>query len=313
MIVTLEKLFADHEIDLFSLDGRVKDVDSYMEKIERKGYTEPLREVEDICGIRVICYYSAELEKIESVLNDEFNVLSFSDKKKESGEDRFGYLSMHYIVSLKDDWLHSPLYRDFSELKIEIQVRTILMHTWAAISHKLMYKKESDAPLEINRKLNRLSALIELADEQFDLIRVAKDQYMEDVKDGVDDDALLNPFNIISLVEKYSPEREYTSTDVIRLIDEIDGLDIRVKDFDNFLKSNVDLILDLEKKSAELNNNPTCPYWTLAGFCRVVLDLANDQYYKKRWEENGVLSTAAPEFKKLRDGYRKKIKAKMKH
>lgn len=313
MIDTLKKLFEDHEIDLFSLDGRVKNVDSFMEKIERKGYADPFNDVEDICGIRAICYYSSELEKIERILSGEFNILSFSDKKKESGEDKFGYLSIHYVVSLKDEWLHSPLYRDFPELKIEIQVRTILMHTWAAISHKLMYKKESDAPLEINRKLNRLSALIELADEQFDLIRVAKDQYMEEVKDGVDDDALLNPFNIISLVEKYSPSREYTPTDVIRLIDEVDGLDIRVKDFDEFLKSNIELIHELEKKSADLGTKKTYPYWTLAGFCRVVLDLASESYYKKRWGESGVLSAVAPEFKKLRDSYRKKIKAKMKH
>lgn len=311
MINTLEKLFEDRGIDLFSLDGRVKDVDSFIEKIERKGYKNPYDEVEDICGVRVVCYYSADLVLIEDILKAEFDILSFSDKKKESGEDKFGYLSMHYVVTLKNEWLHSPLYRDFPQLKIEIQVRTILMHTWAAISHKLMYKKESDAPLEINRKLNRLSALIELADEQFDSIRIAKNQYMDEIKDGINDDALLNPFNIISIIEKYSSGREYTPTDVIKLIDEVDGLNIFVKNFDEFLKNNLDLVLELEKVSAERSDRKSYPYWTLAGFCRVVLDLGNDIYYKKRWQGKDGLGKRVPELKKLRDSFRKKVKGKI--
>lgn len=60
-----------------------------------------------------------------------------------------------------------PLFRDCDGLKVEEQLRTILMHVLAAISHKLLYKRENDAPNVLKRKLNRLSALIELADEQF--------------------------------------------------------------------------------------------------------------------------------------------------
>ena len=305
MIDTLVKLFDDGAIDLFYLDGRVKDVDSFMEKIERKKYSDPFNEVEDICGIRVICYYASDLNLIESIINNEFTVLSSSDKQKESGDDRFGYLSRHYVVILKEQWLHSPLYRGFKKLKVEIQVRTILMHTWAAISHKLMYKKESDAPAEINRKLNRLSALIELADEQFDSIRIVKNERMAMIKKAeIYEDVDLTPDSLISLVNKYSPDRNYESDSVRKFLDEIEGLGITEKYFDNALKENIIIIEAMEKETAQLHGSESYPYWGVPGFCRASLDLVNDDYFKWRWSNNGDAGGIL-ELKKMRTKYRK--------
>jgi trimethylamine:corrinoid methyltransferase-like protein len=49
----------------------------------------------------------------------------------------------------------------------EVHVRTVLQHAWAAISHSLQYKKEDDVPAALRRRLNRLAALLELADQEF--------------------------------------------------------------------------------------------------------------------------------------------------
>jgi len=38
--------------------------------------------------------------------------------------------------------MKAPNYRGLSKLNFEIQARTILMHGWAAINHKLLYKHE---------------------------------------------------------------------------------------------------------------------------------------------------------------------------
>jgi hypothetical protein len=53
------------------------------------------------------------------------------------------------------------------DLKAEVQVRTVLQHAWAAISHALQYKHEQEVPKHLARQLFRLSGLLELADEEF--------------------------------------------------------------------------------------------------------------------------------------------------
>ncbi|HDR2543600.1 TPA: hypothetical protein QCI29_004373, partial [Enterobacter mori] len=168
---TLIKMLEEEGISLFSVEGRVKTKESLELKISRKTYTSPMNDIDDLCGVRVICYYESDLDHIESVIKREYEIISESNKQKEMDVDRFGYSSRHFIVKIKDDWLAVPNYRGLGGLKVEIQIRTMLMHAWAAISHKLLYKQEDDAPREIKRNLSKLSALIELADEKFDAIK----------------------------------------------------------------------------------------------------------------------------------------------
>lgn len=86
------------------------------------------------------------------------------------------------MVSLEDDWLNAPSNRDLSGLKAEIQIRTILMHAWADVSHKISYKREEDVPTHLRRKLNRLIALFEIADDQFDSIVKEIEEYRISLK-----------------------------------------------------------------------------------------------------------------------------------
>ena len=56
------------------------------------------------------------------------------------------------------EWLVSPNYRGLGDIKIEIQVRTILMHAWAEIEHKLAYKNKAQIPESVTRNLALISA-----------------------------------------------------------------------------------------------------------------------------------------------------------
>jgi hypothetical protein len=59
----------------------------------------------------------------------------------------------------------------YKGMRAEIQVRTALQHAWAAVSHKLDYKSADEVPPTLRRKLFRLSAMFELADEQLSGLR----------------------------------------------------------------------------------------------------------------------------------------------
>jgi hypothetical protein len=69
-----------------------------------------------------------------------------------------------------------PEWTRFADLYAEIQVRTVLQHAWGAISRKLAYASVQEAPRDLQRNLNRLSALLELADDEFADIRQARER-----------------------------------------------------------------------------------------------------------------------------------------
>ncbi len=283
---SLHEMIKSNNLSLFELDGRVKTLESVKDKLLRKNYDGGINDIEDLCGIRIVCYYTTDMDKLSDILSSEFNILSESDKQKEAEDDRFGYLSRHFIVTLKEEWLSAPLYRDYRDLKIEIQLRTMLMHTWAAISHKLLYKYESDAPKELKRRLNRLSALIELADEQFNTIRELKDNYAQRLlSDKTDKNIPLNSDSVLSLVNKYSPGRNVRfHEDIPKFLDEISDLEISVADFESKIIKALPLAAQIENKLAKIHGKANLPLWSVLGFCRIVLDLTSDDYFYRRWE-----------------------------
>jgi ppGpp synthetase/RelA/SpoT-type nucleotidyltranferase len=82
------------------------------------------------------------------------------DKRKELRSNEFGYLSVHYVVSLSPARAALGEYKNYASLRAEIQVRTVLQHAWAAVDHRLRYKSETDAPEHLRRRLFLLSGLL---------------------------------------------------------------------------------------------------------------------------------------------------------
>ena len=121
----LTLLLEENDIKFLSISSRVKDIESFLEKIERKGYEEPLDEIHDICGVRVICYYAEDLEKIGKIIKKEFQIHESVDKEDLLKPNQFGYRSHHFIVSVKKEWLKTPNYKTVGDLKAEIQVRIV--------------------------------------------------------------------------------------------------------------------------------------------------------------------------------------------
>lgn len=273
----LIQFLAENNISSFDVEKRVKEEKSFLDKVIRKSYGAPLEEMEDIAGVRVICYYNEDLEIIDKIIKEQFNVISSSNKSQELDDDQFGYASNHYVVILKPEWLQAPNYRGLNDLKIEIQVRTILMHAWAAISHKLLYKKHDDVPKEFKRKLNRLSALIELADEQFDDIKNMKIDYQKHVV--VDENSSLNVDNFLVLMSKYFPNRSINSDDISSVLAEVREYSGSIADFEKRIKKCMPVLEDMEHDEMQYS---TTSGWRLSGVARTILDLTSDNYWAKR-------------------------------
>lgn len=246
----LEDLFRDllQNIDVVQIDSRTKTIDSFTGKLQREGknYNNPIEEITDLVGIRIICYYLEDVDKVGNIIKEEFDLdLENSiDKSQTLDPDKFGYLSVHYIISLGNNRKQLREWKEFDGLKAEIQIKTVLQHAWAAIDHKLRYKSAIEVPKDLRRKLFRLSALLELADEGFlelkNLTTNIEKRYENEVKRG----DLNVDINLLSL------EAYFKSTHIldnfIKIAKKSDyniiGIDLIYKDFDKLSEMTTKLI-----------------------------------------------------------------------
>jgi ppGpp synthetase/RelA/SpoT-type nucleotidyltranferase len=172
------QLLEKNEIPYVQIEARTKEVSNFVSKLRRKNYGDPLEEVTDFSGIRIVLYYLDDVERVGEMIAQQFAVDDENsvDKRALMDPDRFGYLSVHYVVQTSSKRKALPEWSEFADLWAEVQVRTVLQHAWGAISRKLAYASIREAPRDLQRSLNRLSALLELADEQFLDIREAREQ-----------------------------------------------------------------------------------------------------------------------------------------
>ena len=105
-------------------------------------------------------------------------------------ESQFGYQSYHYVNKLPKGWLSIPTLKDFAEYKAEIQVRTMAQHIWAAASHNLQYKQEDNVPKTVKRSINRVSALLETVDLEFERVLREREHYIEELVPTIQDEQL---------------------------------------------------------------------------------------------------------------------------
>ncbi len=160
---TLRKTLDDAGLLVAALEYRVKAEDSLAGKLELKGSKyKGLSDITDIIGLRVITFYIDDVDKVASAVERLFEVDwdNSVDKRKAHEIDSFGYMSLHYICSLKG-----------FPYRFEIQMRTILQHAWANMNHDTGYKSGVEVPTRYLRNLGRLAGMLELVDEQFSLIR----------------------------------------------------------------------------------------------------------------------------------------------
>lgn len=169
----ISTLLNDSSIHPHSISFRVKDRKSLSKKIEDKDKYQNLSQITDIVGIRIISKYSDQVDEIARIIEKEFalDIENSIDKRASHDPDRFGYLSLHYVVNINSDRERLSEYKRFKGMRFEVQIRSILQHTWAEIEHDMGYKTNIEVPKPIRRKFSRLAGLLELADDEFIKIR----------------------------------------------------------------------------------------------------------------------------------------------
>jgi putative GTP pyrophosphokinase len=183
----LNELLQDNLIVVHDISSRLKTRESLSRKIDKKDNKyASIDEITDICGIRVITYLESDVSKVAGLVEREFLVDNdHSVDKRRLKSDQFGYKSLHYVASLNSERSIISENRKYIGLKLEIQIRSILQHAWAEIEHDLGYKGVIAIPDEFKRSFNRLAALLETADIEFDRLKRDLSEYEQTVKESI--------------------------------------------------------------------------------------------------------------------------------
>lgn len=174
----LSSLVEDSGIVIMGIEHQVKDeksVESMLYKNADRYQT--LADITDVLSAKVICYFKDEVEKIGELISENFSINVENSSKKT------------YVCSLSED---SGYEAEICNMNFEIQVKTVLEHTWSTINNDLGYS-EFGIPSAVTREFTRLAGLLEIADDEFVRVRddmklhteIAREKIINDDADDV--------------------------------------------------------------------------------------------------------------------------------
>lgn len=207
------------------IEARVKTPHSFLLKayrrdvIERRPWSDPLVEASDKVGARADLVYEENVTRLAQEIKmatDVFEVLK-EDVKREStlGVDRLGYHGIHFDVRP----VALPEGMDPAHAICEIQLRTNAQAAWSMGTHDLIYKAPVEPGDRLRRQVNRLTALLELFDEEVTRVRtemMGKEGYPSAILIGA-----LEAARMRYIAEPY--DRALTRDIVDALVGDIDG------------------------------------------------------------------------------------------
>lgn len=199
----LNTLIRNADLSIHSLDSRVKTRKSLEKKIHKKNKYDTVNDITDIIGIRIITHYADDVDRIAELVESEFCIDKENsiDKRISIEPEKFGYLSLHYIVSLNNARVSLKEYEVYENIKAEIQIRSILQHAWAEIEHDIGYKSATGLPNEIRRYFSRLAGLLELADDEFIKIKEKITARQQEVANELEHGSGDNVLDVVALDE----------------------------------------------------------------------------------------------------------------
>jgi hypothetical protein len=93
------------------------------------------------------------------------------DKRTALGLRQFGYRSVHLVAKVRSRSAELGWYESVGPDWFEIQVRSILEHSWAEIEHEVVYKSGVAYSNEFKRSFSALAGTLEILDQQFVTLR----------------------------------------------------------------------------------------------------------------------------------------------
>ena len=151
------------------VEGRVKTISSILDKCQKKGISidDVTTKIEDIAGIRIICQFVEDIERVAELLHKRSDIEVKQEKDYVKEPKDSGYRSYHMIVWYTVETMDGP-----KKIMVEIQIRTMAMNFWATVEHSLQYKYKMHIPKEIEERLLKSAEAIQVLDKEMSQVRL---------------------------------------------------------------------------------------------------------------------------------------------
>lgn len=147
---------------------RAKEIASFVKKLRKYG-DDCWERTTDKVGAQISTRTTAEARRLRSCLEAGVGGMAYletTDKSTFSSDPRqLRYSGVHVQVRLE-----GCMTSDGEPIECEIQLRTQTQDIWASLEHALVYKPDLELPGELQRKVLRLSVLVEMFDEEVETV-----------------------------------------------------------------------------------------------------------------------------------------------
>ncbi len=161
------------------VESRMKTPESICNKLRRKGYDVDFQtateKLNDLSGVRCICYSVKEIYWIARQIGKigDFNVLKVKDYVRKPKKN--GYESYHIVLEVpveiedrqpehhfggKKEHAHKTSEHSHIEMvRVELQLRTMIMDAWAGMDNRVSYKKDKAVTPEMEHRIEKYAKI----------------------------------------------------------------------------------------------------------------------------------------------------------
>jgi ppGpp synthetase/RelA/SpoT-type nucleotidyltranferase len=239
--ILLEELTKHPEFNLINLEisptFRLKDDTKLIQKAFYRGkkYKNPIDDITDKVGTRIVVTTRKDISIVSDIVRlceNNGNWIISENKDVESfilvDPTKFSYQAEHFILSPgirnQDEFNEIPL----SRITCELQIKSLLQHSWAQVTHDTIYKGCFKDDSNLARTMAKCMALIEATDDYYDDAFV----YMDNEEDKVIENKLINEIISYSL-ESFGINFELSKTDFRMVKSFFDSFNKELFDFND--------------------------------------------------------------------------------
>lgn len=165
--INLKQLLNEHyDYDVITeVTGRLKTPESIAGKMKKKeiaiNYENMIENINDIAGMRIICNYKDDIYKIRKIIRKQKDMKIIKEKDYLKKSKKSGYSAYHIIVEVPVE-----INKEIIPIKVEIQIRTVLMDFWATTEHKVKYKPKKKLSNADSIKLSLYARIINIISDK---------------------------------------------------------------------------------------------------------------------------------------------------